>query len=289
MSANEVILQPDGTKVPKLGFGTFPYTSEVCTKAVNEAIEAGYRMIDTATYYENFDAIAKALQNRNRKDYYLISKVWHDKQDPKGLQADLKRTLKLLKTDYLDGYLLHWPNSKTPIDETLQAMDALRKEGKIRHIGLSNVNVNHVKKALKYDVPITWVQIEMHPFFCDFALLDVCKEHGIIVQAWRPLDLGRVAGDPLLSEIEQKHGKTSCQIALRWILQHDCVALPGSQNPQHIQENIAVFDFTLSAEEMEQLDRRARSGQRLRLTLNDELGFSDELDFTYEQCWPTAK
>ncbi|MDX8430454.1 MAG: aldo/keto reductase [Candidatus Algichlamydia australiensis] len=276
-------------ELPAIGFGTYPLQGEVCTKSVQYAIEAGYRIIDTATYYENFPAIAEALQGKDRKKFYIISKVWHDKQHPKDLHDDINKTLRLLKTDYLDAYLLHWPNSTIPIDATLKAMNNLLQEGKIRHIGLSNVSVNHVKKALTYNIPVTWVQVEMHPNFCDFDLLKFCSKHSITTQAWRPLDQGRISQDPFLKELGNKYQKTTFQVALRWITQHKCIPLPGSQNRSHIEENRSIFDFLLSEKEMDEIDEKARQGKRFRLSEKHGLGFTDEFDFSYEQCWSKEK
>lgn len=276
----------DGIGYPMVGFGTYPLTSKICVEAVEQAAKSGYRIIDTATYYENFDSIAKALKGQDRRHFYIISKVEHDKQSPEDLRRDLDATLQQLETDYLDAYLLHWPNSKISIEKTLVAMDRLRRAKKIRHIGLSNISVNHLKKALKFGVPITWVQVEMHPYFYDKDLLDFCQKHAITVQAWRPLDLGRIREDDFLIGIGKKYGKTACQIALRWIVQHGCLPLPGSKNANHIEENLRITDFSLSQEEMGMIDQRALMGQRFRLKEEHGLGFTDEFDFSYEECWP---
>lgn len=270
---------------PMVGLGTYRLTGEVCAQALIEAASIGYRIIDTATYYNNFEGIAQGLKKLDRSQFYIISKVWHDMQSKENLREDLKETLQQLQTDYLDAYLLHWPNSQTPIKETLTAMKELIQEKKIRHIGLSNVTVNHLKKALEVGVPITWVQVEMHPYFYDKALLEFCKEHKISVQAWRPLNLGKMNEDEVLIEMGKKHRKTACQIALRWIVQHECIPLPGSKDARHMQENLNIMDFALSAQEMHNLDQRAVTGSRYRLDKN-RVGFIDEFDFSYEECWP---
>lgn len=212
--------------------------------------------------------------------------MWHDSLSPEKLYNDLHQTLEELQTDYLDAYLIHWPNSAIPIDQTLKAMDKLRREKKIRHIGLSNVTVNHLRKVLAVGVPITWVQVEMHPHFYDKELLDFCSEHSIVVQAWRPLNLGDMREEEILAKIGKKYEKTACQVALQWIMQHGCLPLPGSQNKEHILENLDVMDFSLSNEEMEKINDRASKGKRFRLTLDHGLDFADEFDFSYNECWP---
>lgn len=272
-------------RYPAVGFGTYPLTGETCTKAVNEAIEAGYRIIDTATFYHNLSDIAKALKGHDRKSLYLISKVWHDHHTPEGLQQDLDETLAQLQTNYLDAYFLHWPNKQIPIEQTLAKLQEFVKAKTIRHIGLSNVSVNHLRRALEVGIPITWVQIEMHPFFYNAEVLAFCQKHHIAVQAWAPLARGRIIGDPLLNELAKKYHKTSSQIAIRWIIQHGCLPLPGSKSPKHIQDNIQVNDFILTANEMAEIDQRAVLGQRERYQA-DLLGIDDEFDLSYEECWP---
>lgn len=276
----------EGKEYPAVGLGTYPFKGEECTHSVSLAAQIGYRIIDTATYYDNFEAISQALQSFDRRDFYLISKVFPESQTPEGLRKDLQSTLKRLNTSYLDAYLLHWPNHKIPIEQTLHTMNELSAEGLIRHIGLSNVTVNHLKRALEVNVPISWVQVEMHPVFYDAELLNFCKKHSIIVQAWRPLNLGQTREDKLLSKIGKKHGKTACQVALRWILQHGCMPLPGSKNEAHLRQNLGVLDFKLSKDEMMEIDQRALTGTRFRLTLEYGVGFADEFDFAYEECWP---
>lgn len=287
-----VEITPEGTctidsiQYPAVGFGTFPLKDEACLTALSVAAESGYRIIDTATFYRNFDPISTALKRYDRHDFYIISKVWPNSHTRELLQQDLKMTLEKLQTSYLDAYFLHWPNSQVPIEETLQTLEEFRANKLIRHIGLSNVTVNHIKRALELNIPITWVQVEMNPFYYDPELLAFCKMNGIAVQAWGPLGRGRIIDDPLLRHLGKKYGKTSSQIAIKWIIQHGCLPLPGSRNPRHIKENIDVMDFTLSEEDMNKVDERARIGNRERVTLQNGAGFTDEFDLAYEECWP---
>lgn len=147
--------QIEGKKYPVIGFGTYLLHNETCFKAVSHAAEFGYRIIDTATFYNNFEPIGKALKTFGRENFYVISKAWPNSHTPKQLRSDIETTLKRLQTTYLDAYFLHWPNSAIPIEDTLFAMEELRMSGKICHIGLSNVNVNHLKRALEVGVPIS--------------------------------------------------------------------------------------------------------------------------------------
>jgi diketogulonate reductase-like aldo/keto reductase len=274
---------------PAIGFGTYPLRDNICELAVLNAIDAGYRIIDTATYYKNFIPIGNALKTSTRQEYYIISKVWPDSQTADGIKKDIQLTLSQLKTDYLDAYLLHWPFNQIPIEESLITMQQLQSEGFIRHIGMSNVSVNHLIRALEVNIPISWVQIEMNPQFCDFHLLDFCRDNNIGIQAWGPLGRGRLNTNPLLAAIGKWHNKTAAQVSLKWILQHGCLALPGSKNISHMRENMKINDFMLSEDEMKKIDEMAKTGQRERIVPEWNLGFTDEFDFPYSECWPLKK
>jgi methylglyoxal/glyoxal reductase len=282
----EGICQIEGVEYAAVGFGTFPLKDEICFKAAEVAAQVGYQIIDTATYYGNFDPLSRVLNKCGRNNFYIISKVWPNSHTRQLLQEDLKMTLERLQTDYIDAYFLHWPNSKVPIEETLSTLEEFRVNKLIRHIGMSNVNMNHLKRALELKIPITWVQVEMNPFYYDPELLAFCKMNGITVQAWGPLGRGRINSDATLAKLGRKYGKTSSQIALKWIIQHGCIPLPGSKTPKHIQENIDLKGFMLSEEEMKEINEKARLGKRERVTLDMGAGFTDEFDFLYEECWP---
>src|SRR3990167_5024658 len=293
-SPNPIEVTPEGTckiegiKYPAVGFGTYRLKDEVCFTAVATAFELGYRIIDTATLYRNFDPIGKVMLKYGRGNFYLISKVWPNAHTSQLLHEDIQTTLEKLQTTYLDAYLLHWPNSKVPIEENLNTLEEFRAKKLIRHIGMSNVNTNHLKRALELKIPIIWVQVEMNPFFYDPELLVFCQKNGITLQAWGPLGRGRINENPILKKLAEKYRKTASQIALKWIMQHGCIPLPGSKNPKHIQENFDVMDFMLSGKEMEEINEKARLGKRERVTLEKGVGFTDEFDFSYEQCWPKS-
>ena len=281
------IFQIEQQKYRAIGFGTAYMKKDpnLCFNTIKKAIELGYRIIDTATRYDNFNPLQRALEGSNRHEFYIISKAWHDMQNAEDLKNDLAKTLKDLHIGHIDAYLLHWPNSSVPIEETLGAIEELKINGYLRHFGLSNVNANHVRRALEAGMPITWVQMEMNPFFYDSNLLDYCQEQSIGVQASAPLHEKGIDQDSTLSELGKCYEKTAAQIALRWILQHNCIPLPRSTNPNHMQENLDVLDFTLSDEEMQMIDERAKGGSRSIMDRGG-LGFPEEFNFSYEQCWP---
>lgn len=156
----EGICRIDHVNYSAVGVGTYPLKNEACFTAVGIAYELGYKIIDTATYYRNFDPISQILKKYGRKNFYIISKVWPNSHTRQLLQEDLRMTLDKLQTTYLDAYFLHWPNSKVPIDETLQTLEEFRAKKLIRHIGLSNVTINHLKRALECKVPIDWFRLK---------------------------------------------------------------------------------------------------------------------------------
>lgn len=168
-------------------------------------------------------------------------------------------------------------------------MESMRCEGLLHHIGMSNVTINHLVRALEVKVPISWVQVEMHPQYYDPELLAFCKKHSIVLQAWAPLGRGRLKDDHLLSRIADKYAKTAPQIALKWYVQHEALPLPSSKNPEHISQNLEISGFSLTHEEMEEIDQQAKNGERERVTEETGVGFTDEFDFSYEECWPVTE
>jgi len=271
---------------PPIGFGTDRLQDEICERAIRTAFDLGYRAFDTATMYNNFEAIGKALQTINRNDVFLVSKVWPDQQAGKKLLMDLESTLQKLQVDYLDAYLLHWPDSRLSLDEIIENLNLVVAQQKVRFIGLSNVNIHHIKKAIERGFPVSVVQNEMNPHFLDTELLDFCHQKNILVQCWSPLTRCSINQDKLLLSLAQKYNKTPSQIALRWIIQHQCMPIPRSKAPNHIADNIDVFDFQLSDSDFEIINQKAKNGPRLRITEEMGMGFIDEFDFAYEDCWP---
>ncbi len=276
----------DNQVLPVIGFGTYPLQEKVCEEAVKTALKTGYRIIDTATMYNNFNAISHILPNVERSELFLISKVWHDSQTEINLKSDLDLTLKALGLKYLDAYLLHWPNSNNPLKPIIEKLQNFMNEGLVRYIGLSNVNVNHIKRAIDKGMKISFVQNEMNPFFYDKNLLDFCHKNNIVVQAWAPLGRGRINQASQLLALGNKYKKTPAQIALKWIVQQGCIPLPGSKNSEHIKNNFEIHDFKLTNEDMNLISDKAQVGQRERVTLEMGFGFADEFDYKYKECWP---
>ncbi len=254
-----------GDTVPALGFGTWQMKGEECQKALNEALSAGFRHIDTAQAYRNEEDIGRTLvaSGIQRDELFITTKVWWEHLDEAGVKESFAESLDKLQTDYVDLLLIHWDDDSVPMDETLSAMNDLQDRGQVKHVGVSNFTVPRLEKAREVSrSPIFANQIEYHPFLGEKPIRDYCRKHGILVTAYCPIARGEVAEDRTLREIADVNGKTPVQVALRWLLQQEqVIAIPKSSEPQHIRANIDVFDFELTRGEMERifaLDRDER-------------------------------
>lgn len=247
----------NGVKMPWVGFGVFQ-TQEgpEVENAVRWALEAGYRHIDTASFYENEAGVGKAIaaSEVSREELFVTTKVWNTEQ---GYQETLKafdRSRTKLQMDVVDLYLVHWP-LKHSFKETYKALEKLYADGKVRAIGVSNFLPHHLEDLMSdFDVVPAVNQVEWHPFLLQKELYEFCKSKGIQQEAWSPLTRGRFLNDPVLTEIAEAHSKSPAQVLLRWDLQHEVVTIPKSVHKERIIENAQVFDFKLSDLEMARID-----------------------------------
>ncbi|MEY8188719.1 aldo/keto reductase [Peribacillus simplex] len=253
----ETITLHNGVKMPQLGFGVFKVKNgNETVESVKKAIEVGYRAIDTAAIYENEEGVGQAIRECGvpREELFITSKVWNTEQ---GYETTLKAfddSLHRLGLEYLDLYLIHWPG-KDKYLETWRALEKLYKDGKVKSIGVSNFHVHHLEKLFaNSEVKPVVNQIELHPLLTQVEIRDYCAKHEIKVESWSPLGRGNLLEEPTINHIAKKHGKTSAQVLIRWHLQHDLVVIPKSITPSRIEENAEVFDFSLSLNEMNQID-----------------------------------
>lgn len=242
--------------IPLLGFGTYKLSGKTCEDAVKYALDVGYRHIDTASRYGNQAIIGEVLSEYDlpREDVFLTSKVWRDNLHADDLYTELDQTLRELQTDYLDLYLVHWPDSDVPIAETLYAMDEALSEGKIRSIGVSNFTSYHLKEALATGVDIVNNQTEFHPTLNQKELLAFCREHEIVVTAYSPLGQGEDVSHDVIVDIAQERDVSASQIILAWLRAKHIVAIPRSANPDHIRDNFASLEVELEWEEVHAID-----------------------------------
>jgi len=251
-------LEVQGTRVPKIGLGTWNMTGSQAVEAVVTALEVGYRHIDTAEMYRNEDEIGRAMQQANlpREDLYLVSKVWPDHLHREAVVAACRDSLQRLGTDYLDLYLIHWPSDRVPIEETMAGMNQLVEQGLTRQIGVSNFSIAQLEAAqAASSAPIFCNQVKFHVDHPQRQLVALGREQDILITAYTPLAKGRLDRQRELTAIAERHGRTSHQVALRWLIQQfPVVAIPKAARRAHQEENLAVFDFQLTPEEMAALD-----------------------------------
>ncbi|MBU5687906.1 MAG: aldo/keto reductase [Candidatus Aenigmarchaeota archaeon] len=242
-----------GYEMPFIGLGTWQLEGRKCREIVAKAIELGYRHIDTAEAYGNQKEIGKAIKGK-REQLFITSKVWFEHLHYQDVLEACEQTLKELKTDYLDLYLIHWPNRSVAIEETMKAMKKLLDDGLIRNIGVSNFTINHLKDALKTKVKIVANQVEFHPYLYQEKLLEFCRQNGIAIIAYSPLGRGNILKDDVLVRIARKHNKTTAQVCLRWLYQKGIAAIPKSSSVERLKENIDIFDFSLDQKDVKEID-----------------------------------
>jgi 2,5-diketo-D-gluconate reductase B len=258
-----------GVEVPKLGYGTWLVEGEGAYEGVLDALELGYRHIDTARAYGNERWVGQALADSDvpRDDVWLTTKAWYEHAEPELLTRVFHEQLADLQVDRVDLLLLHWPAAETPLRETLGAMDALREQGMVRHIGVSNFPSALLREALQL-APIFCDQVEYHPYLPQGPVMHECLEHDLLLTAYSPFAHGHVHDDPTLAEIGARHGKSAGQVALRWLLdQPNVAAIPKASSHQRRAENLDVFDFDLDDDERGAV--AALSQRRLRTGVPD--------------------
>lgn len=256
----------NGVEMPYFGLGTWQaFDHNEVKKAVKIALEKGYRLIDTATFYQNEKGIGEAINESGipREDIFITTKVWNDDQGFDPTLKAFEKSTKLLNTNYIDLYLIHWPVTGKYI-ETWKALEKIYADGRVKAIGISNFLQIHLDKLLP-EVNITPAvnQMEFHPYLVQQPLVDLCKKNNIVYQAWSPIMQGKVSEIELLTKIGSVHGKSPAQVVLRWDLQRGIPTIPKSTNEKRIVENAQLFDFELTTIEMtliDSLDKNQRLG-----------------------------
>lgn len=247
----------DGSKIPQFGLGVFLMKDkDEFMKAINWAIEAGYRHFDTAAFYGNEQWLGEALKNSGlaRDEFFVTSKVWNSDHGYDNTMAAFDKSLQKLGLDYLDLYLIHWPADH--YIESWQAMEALQKAGKIKSIGVSNFKEHHLEDLMAHsDVKPVIDQVETHPYFQQKELVKYLHDHNIAHEAWSPMGRGSdgIFQDSVLKDIAAKHHKTVAQVILRWHIQRKTVVIPKSIHQERLNENIDIFDFELTNEDMQKI------------------------------------
>jgi diketogulonate reductase-like aldo/keto reductase len=250
-------------EIPTVGLGTWRLTGEECRRSVRTALELGYRHIDTAQEYGNERQVGGALRDSDvdRADVFLTTKLGRRNRGYDDVRRSVEESLAKLGTDHVDLLLIHWPNLRTPLRETLAAMNELVDAGKVRHVGVSNFDIDRLASARELsEHGIVTNQVQYNPYWSQSELLDYCRIHDVALTAYSPLAHGGVLEDPVLEEIAARYDKTAAQVALRWLVQQpNVVTVPKASSREHLADNLAVFDFELTDEEMERIHRPSKS------------------------------
>ena len=257
----------DKIQIPKLGFGTYCLQGKNAVSAVKWALETGLRHIDTAAVYDNEEEVGLALKEASipREEIFITTKLWFDCLDKKGVKQGFQQSLQKLQTDYVDLLLIHWPNPKIDLEESLGALMRLKEEKKIHHIGVSNFTCRLLQQAKKICPSLITNQVEYHPLLSQQKLLRLIDETpGMFLTAYSPLIRGKVNQIQQIIKIAKKYNKSPSQIALKWLIgQKNVVAIFKSGRKERIVENSCIFDFELEKEDQEQLFRLNHNKQRL--------------------------
>ncbi|MFF3837985.1 aldo/keto reductase [Streptomyces sp. NPDC001930] len=267
MSHLPTVTLNNGVEIPQLGFGVFQVPDDETTAAVGHALQAGYRSLDTAAIYGNEAGVGRALADSgiDRDELFVTTKLWNADQGYDSTLRAFDESLAKLGLDHVDLYLIHWPTPARDLyADTWRAIETLVADGRVRAAGVSNFQPAHLKRLLDSSDLVPAVnQIELHPALQQRELRDLHAAHSIATEAWSPLAQGAVLAEPALVDIAARHGKSPAQVVLRWHLQLGNVVIPKSVTPTRIRENLDVFDFALSDEEMSRLgglDRGLRTG-----------------------------
>ncbi len=245
-------------KMPPIGLGTWNLRGDECTKTIQIALDLGYRHIDTAFNYDNQVYVGKAVQGFDREKLFITSKVMLDQGD---VEEICGTCLKELKLDFLDLYLIHWPDRSKPLDVVLEKMEKLKKQGKIKAYGVSNFTIAHLQDCLDLKAHIFCNQVEFHPYLYQKELLDFCKKHSIELVAYRPLGKGALLNDPIVCQIAKDKERTASQILLRFLFQKQIPFVVKASSENHLKDNLSLDDFSLTKEEiiaLESLNKNKR-------------------------------
>jgi 2,5-diketo-D-gluconate reductase B len=246
-------IETQSVAIPRLGFGTFRMPGGDCQPVVESALALGFRHIDTATMYENEDAVGAAIRasGLKRDDLFVTTKVWHNQLGRGAIRKAFDASLSKLKLDHVDMYMVHWPSPEMDLPSVLEEMIAIRSDGRTRAIGVCNFNMKMMRQAVEeVRAPIAALQIEYHPFLDQSKMLDYVRSKDIPLTAYAPLAQGRAAHDETLKKVGEKHGVTAAQIAIAWLLgQPGVIAIPKAQKESSQRSNLDALKITLDDED----------------------------------------
>jgi diketogulonate reductase-like aldo/keto reductase len=260
------VTEAHGARIPLAGLGTWDLRGRVCARVVEQALRLGYRHIDTAEMYDNEREVGEGLRasGLDRDEVFIVTKVWPTHFAARELIKAARDSLARLRLTSVDLLLLHWPNPRIPLSETLPALCQVKEAGLARHIGVSNFTVALIEEAVKLArMPLACNQIEVHPFLDQSKVVAACRAHGMAVTAYSPIARGRAKSEALLAKIGKAHGKTAAQVSLRYLVQQGIAVIPRTSRVERLSENLSIFDFALSDAEMAEIAALAHRGGRL--------------------------
>ena len=260
------IIKIHDAAIPALGFGTFRMPGDDVLRIVPEALRLGFRHIDTAQIYGNEAEVGEAIEASSvpRDDIFLTTKVWVDNYRRESFLASVDESLRRLRTDHVDLLLLHWPNEAVPLAEQIGALNEVAKAGKARHVGVSNFTTALMREAAGLsERPLVTNQIEFHPYIDQRPVAEEASQLGMALTGYYAMADGQVFADPLLIGIAREKGRSVAQIVLRWVVQSGVIALSKTVGAARAAENVAIFDFELSADEMRAISALARPDGRI--------------------------
>ena len=247
------IVNAQGLNMPKLGLGTWPMLGEECTRAVEQALALGYRHIDTAAAYNNEDAVGQALVNSPtpRDQIHVTTKVWWDQLQPDAIRHSMDRSLKALRSDYVDLFMIHWPTSDWDLSRTIETLVSFKEQGLARNIGVANFPLPLLRKVVEeLGTPLSAIQVEYHVLLGQNALLDYARQHDLALTAYTPLARNKVSDIPHIQQIAAKHGVLPTQVALKWLLdQPNVAAIPKASSQANQLANLAALEVNLDDED----------------------------------------
>jgi 2,5-diketo-D-gluconate reductase B len=250
------VVEANGARIPLLGLGTWDLRGRTCSRIVEQALRLGYRHIDTAEMYDNEREVGEGLRASGvpRNEIFVVTKIWPSHFAPGELLRATRESLTKLRVGEVDLLLLHWPNPRIPLSETLGALCKVKEAGLARNIGVSNFTVALIEEATRLSSePLVCDQVELHPFIDQSKVRAACAAHGMAVVAYCPIARGNAKNNELLARIGKTRGKSAAQVSLRFLVQQQVVVIPRTSKLERLSENAAIFDFELGADEMAEI------------------------------------
>jgi 2,5-diketo-D-gluconate reductase B len=260
------VVEANGARIPAIGLGTWDLRGRTCARVVEQALRLGYRHIDTAEMYNNEREVGEALHASGvpRNEVFVTTKIWQDHLTPREFDRATKECLARMRLPEVDLLLIHWPNPRVPLAETMGALCRAKEAGFTRHIGISNFTVPLIEQAVQLaTVPLVVNQIEWHAYLDQSKVVEACRRHGLAVTAYSPIARGRATDDKTLALVGMHHRKTAGQVALRFLIQEGAIVIPRTSKRERLEENMAIFDFELNDAEMDEIRKLAKPSGRI--------------------------